>query len=153
MPIDHLPEKLKPRAECLRAVLMSDAGVMIILGMAMIVRGISYSDLGSVVLFHPIDLLFPLWVDAALWCGVGAALLVAARWPASRAGRLVLSLSTSLIAFWGLLFILAPPSHFAQRGVMYLALAAVVIWAVWRGRRGEIRVREGVAHGDQRGRH
>ena len=43
-----------------------------------------------------------------------------------------------------MLFILATPAQFTQRGVMYIALGLVTLWAVWRGRRGEIRV-EGVA--------
>lgn len=147
MPIDHLPDRWRHKAECLRGVVMSDAGVMIILGVAMIIRGVSYMDLGSVVLYHPIDLFFPLWVDIALWTGMGVILLIASCWHSSSFGRAALSIATALLAMWGLLFLMAPPAQFAQRGIMYLAIAAVVIWAVWRGKRGEIRVREGVAHG------
>lgn len=147
MPIDRLPARWQPPAECLRRVLMSDAGVMIILGVAMIVRGVSYFDLGSVVLFHPVDLFFPLWVDASMWTGMGILLLIAARWHNRSFGRAILASSTGLLALWGLLFLFSPPAQFAQRGIMYLCIAAIVIWAVWRGRRGEIRVREGVTYG------
>lgn len=147
MPIDHLPARLQRPAERVRCILMTDAGVMIILGVAMIVRGLSYFNLGSVVLFHPVDLFFPIWVDAILWIGTGTTLLVASRWHNRAFGRLTLSASTGLITLWGLLFLMAPPSQFAQRGIMYLAIAAITIWAVWRGKRGEIRVREGVTDG------
>lgn len=125
---------------------MTDAGVMIILGVAMIVRGVSYWNLGSVVLFHPVDTMFPIWVDSALWTGIGVLMVVAARWHSTCLGRWVLAGTTGFIAMWGLLFIFAPPAQFAQRGVMYVAIAALVIWSIWRGRRGEIRVREGAAH-------
>ena len=148
MPIDRWPIRLRAPAEKAREVLMTDAGVMIILGVSMIVRGVSYWNLGSVVLFHPVDLLFPIWADSALWVGVGVALIVAARWHSTWLGRMTLATSTALIAMWGLLFLFAPPAQFAQRGVMYLAIAGIVIWSVWRGKRGEIRVREGAAHGD-----
>lgn len=147
MPIERLPVRLRPPLERLRRILMSDAGVMWILGVAMIIRGISYFDLGSVVLFHPVDLLFPIWVDAALWIGVGTTLLVASRWHRSLFGRMTLAASTGFIALWGFLFLFAPPAQFAQRGIMYLAIAAIVIWSVWRGKRGEIRIREGGADG------
>ncbi|MCS5479852.1 hypothetical protein NYP18_09285 [Corynebacterium sp. YIM 101645] len=147
MPIERLPARLRPPLERLRCILMTDAGVMWILGVAMIVRGVSYFDLGSVVLFHPVDRFFPIWVDAAMWIGVGSTLLVASRWHATRFGRMTLAASTGLIAMWGLLFLFSPPAQFAQRGVMYLAIAAIVIWSIWRGKRGEIRVREGAADG------
>ena len=147
MPIDHLPDRWRHKAECLRGVVMSDAGVMIILGVSMIVRGVSYMNLGSVVLFHPVDMFFPIWVDATLWTGMGTLLIAAARWHNRSLGRATLAASTGLLALWGLLFLFAPPAQFAQLGVIYLALAAVIIWSVWRGRRGEIRIREGVTYG------
>lgn len=147
MPIDHFPARLRPPLERLRCILMTDAGVMWILGVAMIVRGLSYFDLGVVVLFHPVDLFFPIWVDATIWIGVGTTLLIASRWHSSRFGRMTLAASTGLIALWGFLFLFAPPAQFAQRGVMYLAIAGIVIWSVWRGKRGEIRIREGAADG------
>lgn len=117
---------------------------MMILGVAMITRGLSYFDLGSVVLFHPVDLMFPIWVDATLWVGVGLVLIIAARWHSTMLGRMTLAASTGLIALWGFLFLFSPPAQFAQRGVMYLAISLIVLWAVWRGKRGEIRLREGV---------
>lgn len=147
MPIDHFPARWQPPLERLRCILMSDAGVMIILGVAMITRGVSYFNLGSVILFHPVDLLLPIWIDATMWIGLGSTLLVASRWHSSQFGRITLAVSTGLIAMWGLLFLFAPPAQFAQRGIMYLAIAAIVIWSVWRGKRGEIRIREGAADG------
>lgn len=146
MPIDHLPPRFRSPAEKLRGFLLTDATVMLILGVAMIARGLSYRDLGSVVLFHPMDVSLPLWVDSALWTGVGVVLVVGARWHECRIARLALSAATGLLTLWGLLFLFAPPAQFAQRGVIYLALALITLWAVWRGRRGEIRVLEGVAH-------
>lgn len=141
MPIDHLPVRLRSPAEKARDLLMTDAGVMIILGIALIIRGASYYALGTHILVNPLDLYLPTWVVAGWWITVGAALLGASRWQATMVGRLVLTLGVATLTLWGSLFLFAPPAAFAQRGIIYLALAAVVIWAVWRGRRGEIRVR------------
>lgn len=141
MLIDHLPPRLRPPVERVRDVVMTDAGVMIILGIALIVRGGSYYALGTHILVNPLDLYLPMWVVAGWWIGVGVSLLGAARWQATMVGRLVLTLGVATLALWGSLFLFAPPAAFAQRGIIYLALAAVIVWAVWRGRRGEIRVR------------
>ena len=75
---DHPPITEPEAAGRLRAVLLTDAGAMMILGVAIMTRGISYRDLGTVVLFHPLDVALPLWVDSALWTSVGVVLLVAA---------------------------------------------------------------------------
>lgn len=45
MPIDHLPPQLRTRAERLRAFLITDVALLIILGGECIVRGASYLSL------------------------------------------------------------------------------------------------------------
>lgn len=143
MPIDHLPIRLRSPAERIRAYLITDAGVMIILGISMIARGLSYLSLGQHVLVNPIDTHISPWVLASWWLIVGISLVVASWWQASAVSRIILMIGVSTLAAWGSAFIFAPPAAFSQRGIIYLALAAVVVWSVWRGRRGEIRMREG----------
>lgn len=142
MPIDHLPPRLRSPATRLRGFLMTDAGVMIILGGMMLLRGISYIDVGAEQLYHPADIALPLVIPGSIWTLTGVWLLVASRWQATAFGRAALATGVSVLALWGGLFLFSPPAAFSQRGVLYLGLAAMVIWAVWRGKRGEIRVRE-----------
>lgn len=142
MPIDRLPTRWRTPAERLRAILLTDAGVMIILGLVFIVRGASYWSLGQSVLVHPADVLVPDPVMSAVWITLGVLLVGLSPWHTSRAGRGMLGVATATLAFWGSLFIFSPPAAFTQRGIIYLGLAGIAIWAVWRGRRGEIRVTE-----------
>lgn len=143
MPIDHLPPRLRSPAERIRAFLITDAGVMIILGISMMARGLSYLSLGQHVLVNPIDTHIPIYLLSVWWTGIGGALILTSWWQASLASRILLMIGVSTLAAWGSLFIFAPPAAFSQRGIIYIALAAVVVWSVWRGRRGEIRMREG----------
>lgn len=115
---------------------------MLILGVALIVRGVSYYFLGAHILVNPLDLYLPTWLVSGWWITVGSALVVTSKWQATPVGRIVLTIGVATLAAWGSLFLFSPPAAFAQRGIIYLALAAVIIWSVWRGRRGEIRVRE-----------
>lgn len=150
MPIDHLPTRWRPPLERLRGVMMSDAGVMIILGTIMLIRGVSYIDVGEEHLYHPADLVLPAVIPGVLWAATGGWLLLAAHWQATAFGRAALATGVAVLALWGGLFLFSPPAAFSQRGVLYIGLAAVVIWAVWRGKRGEIRVREERANGGNR---
>lgn len=147
MPIDHLPGRWRPPLERARAVFMTDAGVMLILGVIMLIRGLSYADVGQEVLYHPGDASLPAVIPALVWGGTGLWLIIAARWQATAFGRAALATSVAVLALWGGLFLFSPPAAFSQRGVLYLGMAGVIIWAVWRGRRGEIRVREEHADG------
>lgn len=150
MPIDYLPMRVRPPLEWLRCVLMTDAGVMLILGTIMLIRGISYIDVGAERLYHPVDILLPIIIPGAVWTATGAWLVIAARWQATAFGRAALATGVAVLALWGGLFLFSPPAAFSQRGVLYIGLAVVIIWAVWRGKRGEIRVREERADGGNR---
>lgn len=140
MPIERLPERWRPSLRRLRDALMTDAGVMVILGVVMIARGVSYAEPGQHVFVHPLDVVLPLWVPATVWVVLGGVLILASRWHSTTVGRTVLAAAVGGLGLWGSLFIFAPPAAFSQRGIIYLGLAAVIVWAVWRGRRGEIRV-------------
>lgn len=140
MPIEYLPASWRPPVARVRDAMMTDAAVMVILGVVMIARGVSYWDPGAHIFVHPLDVMLPTWAISLGWAGVGAVLVGAARWHATVVGRAVLSVAVAILGGWGALFIFAPPAAFSQRGIIYLGLAAVIIWAVWRGKRGEIRV-------------
>ena len=150
MPIEHLPPVTRPWAERLRDWLLTDAGLMLILGVMMIVRGVAYSNLGQEGLYHPADVFMPRWVAAGVWLGVGSSLLVSSVRQSSLLARVSLSAAVATLALWGMIFMLAPPAAFSQRGIVYLSFAMLVLWASWRGRRGEIRIREELPSGGRR---
>ncbi|EEW50411.1 hypothetical protein HMPREF0290_0859 [Corynebacterium efficiens YS-314] len=131
--------------------MMTDAGVMLILGVTMIIRGISYWSLGAHVLVNPLDTSLPSAMTSGWWISVGVALVVASKWQATAPARVILMLGIGTLAAWGSLFLFAPPAAFAQRGIVYLALATVIVWSVWRGRRGEVRVRTEAVYGPPAG--
>lgn len=146
MPIDHLPVRLRSPAERARNFLMTDSGVMVILGVTMFIRGASYYSLGAHVLVNPLDTELPSALTSGWWISVGVGLVVASKWQATAPARIILMLGVGTLVAWGSLFLFAPPAAFAQRGIIYLALATVIVWSVWRGRRGEVRVRTEVAY-------
>lgn len=121
---------------------MTDAGVMIILGLTFTYRGVSYWHLGEFVLANPLDVWLPYWLSSGYWTSLGLALVVASWWQSSVAGRCLLTVAVMTLTLWGCTFLLSAPGTFSHRGFMYLAMAAVTLWSVWRGRRGEIRVRK-----------
>lgn len=142
MPIDHVPARWRPGAERLRAWMLTDASLLLILGGVFIARGIGFMPPPGDDI-HPWEVTSPLmW--GVIWTGVGAAALIAAPWHADRIGAAILGVATGLLVFWGLAFALIDVDEFLTRGTIYLGWASVILWAVWRGRRGEITVRHQV---------
>ena len=81
MPIVHLPPSWRPPLERLRAFLLTDATAMLILGVSIILRGVSYMPVTGVgVSSHPAEGALPISVWAVVWIGVGVLCLVAAPW-------------------------------------------------------------------------
>lgn len=142
MPIDKLPPRYRPYAERVAGHLSTDAGIMLILGTVLVYRGVAYWHLEEFVLVNPLDVWLPLWLVSGYWISLGLSLIVASWWQSSFMGRCLLTVSVMTLTSWGCAFLLAAPGTFDQRGSMYLAMAALTIWSVWRGRRGEIRVRK-----------
>lgn len=142
MPIDKLPARYRPLAQRVAEHLRTDSGLMIILGIVLIYRGVSYWHLGEFVLVNPLDIWLPVWLSSGYWISLGIALLASSWWHSSFMGRCLLTLTVMTLTSWGCAFLLSAPGTFGHRGSMYLAMAALTIWSVWRGRRGEIRVRK-----------
>lgn len=139
MPIDKLPPKYQPAAYGLRAFLMTDATALLILGFFFLARGAGWLIQKGTAGPHPVKLIgFPVaaWVAVAVTLGV--ACLVAAAWHQSTVGVITLALSVTLISLWGMAFLPDSLANFLERGSVYLALAVMTMWAVWKGKRGEI---------------
>ena len=73
------------------------------------------------------------------WIILGITALATVPWNKSRAAQTVISIAAGILTMWGLGY-LPDVGQFLYRGTPLLGWAATIVWAVWRGRRGEIRI-------------
>lgn len=147
MPIKYLPEPLQPGALRVRAFLMTDATAIIILGLGVFIRGLSYTPYGAgrppSPGSHPAETFLPLHIWAVVWVAAGAACIVAAFLKNDTVKIAALAMGTSLNTLWGCSFLF---SGFTEHGnprawvssIGYFSIVALVMWAVWRGKRGDM---------------
>ena len=157
MPIDLLPRRWQPPLERLRGFLLTDATAMLILGLSIILRGLSYMPaLGGGVSSHPAEGALPISAWAIIWIGVGVLCLVATPWHAGPVAAVALGLGIGLHALWAASFFTATITGDMPRGWVtgtgYATVALVVLWSVWRHKRdGAMPSREEVAYELRRG--
>lgn len=141
MPIDHFPPRIRRPAEKLRRFLLTDATALIILGVSIIFRGISYipTEVGGRVDTHPAEGFLPMEVWALVWIGVGILCITTAPWHDGKAAAVAIGLGIGLNIFWAGSFYTASITGEMPRawvtGTGYAALAVAILWAVWRGKR------------------
>lgn len=143
------------RGEALRAwydfrrFMLTDGGAYVLLGVFLMLRGAAYLPIFGDALFqHSAELLAPEELWSVVWLTLGAACVLVSRWHDRRIGILVLAASVGLLTMWGAGFAVSGLSEMLNRGVVYLTVPVVVVWAIWRGKRGEIRLHnEGGTHG------
>ena len=141
MPIDHLPRRWQPPLERLRSCLMTDATALLILGVSIILRGISYLPLlGGGLSSHPAQGALPISVWAVVWIMVGVLCLVAAPWHKGQVAAVALGLGIGINALWAVSFFAATITGEMARGWVtgtgYAAVALLALWSVWRGKGG-----------------
>lgn len=158
MPIDHLPPRLRTPAERLRCFLLTDATALIILGVSIILRGVSYipHEIGGRIDTHPAEGVLPISAWAVIWIGVGILCIITVPWHQGPVAAVAIGLGLGLHALWAASFFTATitgemPSGWVT-GTGYLALALAVLWGVWRDKRdGILPSREEVADELRRG--
>ena len=146
MPIEHLPERYKPGARRFRDWFATDKGLLLILFCVFFVRTSTYLFQDGWLLPHILDINVPLlsslqWFIATVIVGVS----VVAR--SERMEAIGLTVAVLMLVIWGLLFAWTGKAEFTARGVLYIGLALMSLYTVWRGRSATIRVRGGVADG------
>lgn len=139
MPIEHLPERMKPGARRVRDWARTVGPALLILGVGAVARGISYTPLlmsEHAQRAHPVEGSLPMPVWAWVWIAAGVAAVVAAWW--SRAAPVAVGACVGLNLLWGASFIADAIAKESVRGwlpaVGYLSIAALVLWGVWFGR-------------------
>lgn len=139
MPIEHLPERVKPGARRVRDWARTVGPALLILGVGAIARGISYTPLlmsEYARQAHPVEGTLTMDTWAWVWIVAGVAAVVAAWW--SRAAPVAVGACVGLNLLWGASFIADAVARGSVRGwlpaVGYLSIAALVLWAVWFGR-------------------
>ena len=158
MPIEHLPRHLRTPAKRLRSFLMSDAPVLIILGLGILARGLSYSPhvFGRAPRSggHPAEAALPMPMWSIIWVSVGVLCLVAAVWSRRQIAALAIGLGVGLNMLWAGSFVAATITGDMARGwvtaIGYASVALLVIWAVWRGSRAEVTIPEGAVANELR---
>lgn len=140
MPIEHLPERYRPEARRVRDWVATDKGLLLILFGVFLVRTSTYIFQDGWLLPHVLDIHAPLfssmqWLIATVAVGVS----VVAR--SERMEAIGLTVATIMLTIWGLLFAWTGWAEFTARGVLYIGLAVMSLYTVWRGHSATIRVR------------
>lgn len=146
MPIEHLPERYRPGARAFRDWFATDKGLLLILFTVFGVRTSTYLFQDAWLIPHVLDVHAPLlsalwWLAATLTLGVA----VVARSP--RMEAIGLTVAVLMLVIWGLLFAWTGKAEFTARGILYIGLATMSLYTVWRGHSATIRVRGGAPHG------
>ena len=142
MPIQYLPASVQPTARRLRGWALTDAPALVILGVGLLLRGVSYMPylMGDSPSSHPAEGFFPIHIWGVIWIVVGLACLVATVW--ERLAPAAIGAGVGLHAIWAMSFLADSMIEQSPRGwlpaVGYASVALLVMWAVWRGSREEI---------------
>lgn len=136
MPVDHLPARIRPAAVRLRRFLLTDGALLVLLAGECLVRGVSY--LTRTPPGHPVERFLPLTAWAVVWVVVGVLCLVTARRHDSPSAATAVALAVGLNLLWALsLFTASTTDHGGPGtnwggGGIYLIVAGVTLWTVWR---------------------
>ncbi|WP_368267092.1 hypothetical protein [Corynebacterium ulcerans] len=145
MPIERLPAKMRPTARRVRAFVMTDSTALLILAVVQIAVGVYYVPdvLGDPLQWQrPSELALPLTAWAWVHITVGVIGVIAAVLRRYHVDTVMLTVFTALNLSWASSLMVASVEH--DQAVLWLvavlifALTASLMWAVWRGKRGDI---------------
>lgn len=148
MPINHLPIRAQPiraqpMARRFREWALTDGPGLAILGIGIILRGISYLPIimgNDARASHPAEGVLTMDQWAVIWIAIGTLCMVATVW--DRAAPAALGAGVGLNILWGASFIADGVIDQSPRGwlpaVGYVSTALLILWAVWRGSRDDI---------------
>lgn len=146
MPIEHLPETWRPAARNFRDWLATDKGVLLIYTLVFTGRTSTYLFQDGWLVPHVLDIHAPL-LSSMQWL---IATLIVAYATISRgktAETVGLVTAVVMLIVWGVLFAWTGWAEFTARGVLYIGLALMGVYTVWRGKSATIRVKGGSTDG------
>lgn len=136
-----IPDKICSVLRRLRGYAISDAGLFIILAHMFIAKSFSYYPEGLQEYYiHPFEVRLDNDVFFYLWFVNGLLLLSASFYRKTLYTAMVFSSSMAFLFLWGLTFTLSGNINVAQLGLIYMTLAIVATFSVYRGRRSEYRL-------------
>lgn len=145
MPIEHLPPRVRPAALRVRRFLMTDSTALLVLAVVQIAVGVYYLPrvLGDPLHWErPAEAIMPITAWAWVHIVVGAVCFVAAFIDSSKLAVFALASATGLNLSWAFSLLAASIEHDQAVlwlvGVLILAMTVSLMWAVWRGKRGDI---------------
>lgn len=128
----------------IRAFCLSDGMPLMVLGLGIVARGLSYGPKGPVT--HPAEAALPMGVWGVIWVTVGVACIGTSLWAESCAAAVALGVGVGLNLLWAGSFIAASVMGDMPRGwvtaVGYLSISMLVMWSTWRG--GKLISREAI---------
>lgn len=139
MPIEHLPERARPPARKFRDWFATDSGLVSILAVMFVLRAFSYRA-DPPVLFQHVFEVSPSWIAPTLWLSGGVLLAWSACPGLARLQAYALAYAVSLLTLWGILYLWSTPPALFGRGVVYLTLALMTVYTVWRGQSKTMRL-------------
>lgn len=152
MPIEHLPEQMKPPAYRLRDWCLTVGPALIFLGVNGFVRGLAYIPGVMEPItrpLHPVENVAPMSVWGWVWVAASIFALVAAFWQ-SRFSPWGIGLLAGLNGVWFCSYFLDAifAGHLLNLvfATHHLSIAGLALWAVWRGVREPKPTSEEVAH-------
>lgn len=149
MPIEHLPPRVQPTARRVRAFLMTDSTALLLLAVVQLAVGAYYLPhvLGDPLRWErPVEAIMPITAWAWVHLAVGGLCAVAAVTDRWHADIIALAIATALNLSWASSLLAASVEH--DKSVLWLVaslifcMTASVMWAVWRGKRGDIPLAE-----------
>lgn len=146
MPIEHLPEAWRPTARRFRDWLATDKGVLLIYTVIFAGRTSTYLFQDGWLLPHVLDIKAPL-VSSMQWVVVTLIVAYATISRSKKVEAAGLTVAVLMLVIWGLLFAWTGKAEFTARGVLYIGLALMGVYTVWRGKSATIRVRGGSTDG------
>lgn len=147
MPIERFPQEWQPALYRLREFLKTDATVMLVLGLGIVIRGVSYLPWlrPPVRGTHPAETIFTMPTWSFVWIIVGVICIAGAFIGAGRMQTAGFALAIGLNTAWGLSFLFATLFGDSPRAwvsaIGYFSIVALALWGVWRGRAGEIHIK------------
>lgn len=117
---------------------VSDGMLLVILGLGILPRGVSYLPLSTPPpAGHPVESVMPTTWWAAVWIAVGLGCMLASTRPDGWPGKIMMPVGVGLHALWGASFVMATLSGDLIRGWVtsagYFSVTLLAVWAVWRG--------------------